>query len=217
MPPRRRVIDLGAARGRAAVEMIGRELGLAIRSHRLSNAAVGRDVGLSGAQVGRVVRGKAPHLTIVQASELLAAVGQELAIRAYPGGQPLRDTAHLALLGRLRALLHPSLTWRSEVPLPSPGDLRAWDAMILGSDWRQGVEAETRLHDVQALQRRILLKQRDGDVDHVILLLADTRHNRTLLHGPGSVLTETFPMSARGLLGSLATGVYPAASGVVLL
>jgi hypothetical protein len=197
--------------------MVGRELGLAIRDHGLSNAAVGADVGLSGAQIGRVVRGKAPRLTIVQASELLAAVGRELSVRAYPFGQPLRDAAHLALLGRLRGLLHPSLAWRTEVPLPVPGDLRAWDAMIVGPDWRDGVEAETRVHDAQAQQRRLVLKHRDGGVDHAILLLADTRHNRVVLRGAGSVLMEAFPMPAKELLASLAAGTNPGASGILLL
>jgi hypothetical protein len=79
------------------------------------------------------------------------------------------------------------------------------------------VEAETRVHDAQAQQRRLVLKQRDGGVDHVILLLADTRHNRMVLRGAGSVLTEAFPMPARDLLASLAAGTNPGASGIVVL
>ncbi len=47
--------------------------------------------------------------------------------------------------------------------------------MIRGADWRVGVEAETVLDDLQALERRLGLKRRDGDVDHVMLLVADTR------------------------------------------
>ena len=68
-----------------------------------------------------------------------------------------------------------TLRWRTEVPLLIPGDLRAWDATIVGPGFGVGVEAETRLRDLQAAARRTNLKQRDGELDHVILLVADTR------------------------------------------
>jgi hypothetical protein len=217
MPARRRAIDLGAARGRDAVASLARELDDAIRSHGLSHAAVGRDVGLSGSQVGRVARGLAPGLSIVRASELLAAVGLELSVRVYPTGRPLRDTGHLALLERLRCVLHQSLTWRTEVPVAGGGDLRAWDAMIGSVEWRIGVEAETRLHDIQAIERRIALKQRDGSVGVAMLLLANTRHNRTVVRSLGSALTASYPLPSRRALELLAAGVNPAANSIVLL
>ena len=217
MPARRRAIDLGAARARAAVAYVGRELDEGIRNHGLSYAAVGRDVGLSGVQVGRVARGLAPELTILQASELLASVGQELSIRAYPTGQPLRDRPQLALLERLRGRVHPSLAWRAEVPVTGPPDLRAWDAMIAGSTWRMPVEAESRLGDVQALERRLTLKQRDGSMDRVILLVADTRHNRTVLRSLGAALESQFPLRGARALELLAAGVAPTGSTIVML
>ena len=71
--------------------------------------------------------------------------------------------------------------WRTEVPLLIPGDLRAWDATIARTGFVIGVEAETRLRDLQAAARRTNLKQRDGELDHVILLVADTRANRLAL------------------------------------
>lgn len=196
---------------------VGRELNDAIRNQGLSYAAVGRDVGLSDVQVGRVARGLAPALTIRQASELLASVGQELSIRSYPTGRPLRDRAHLALLDRLRRCLHPSLTWRVEVPVTGPSDLRAWDAVISGSAWRRPVEAESRLGDFQALERRVTLKQRDGQMEHVILLVADTRHNRTMLRSLGTSLDSQFPLPGRRALELLAAGVDTGGSSIVLL
>lgn len=217
MPTRRRVIDAGAARGRAAVLNIGRELDAAIRGQGLSYAAVGRDIGLSDVQVSRVARGLAPSLTIVQASELLASVGQELSVRSFPTGQPLRDRGHLALLERLRARLHRTLGWRMEVPVMGSPDLRAWDAMILGTSWRRPVEAETRLGDVQALGRRLALKQRDGGEDVLVLLIADTRHNRIVLRSIGSLMVEQFPLPGRRALELLAAGVDPSQSSMILV
>src|SRR5262249_16423991 len=70
------------------------------------------------------------------------------------------------------------LRWRTEVPLPIEGDLRAWDAMITGPRWRVAVEAETVIEDVQALERKLSRKQRDGGIDHVMILIADTHRNR---------------------------------------
>lgn len=96
-------------------------------------------------------------------AQLCALVGLDLAARAYPGGVPaLRDTRHGRLLNRFRVRLHRTLRWGTEVPLPNPGDQRAWDAMIRGEGWRYGTEAELNPIDGQALIRRLTLKTRDG-------------------------------------------------------
>ncbi len=70
-----------------------------------------------------------------------------------------------SLLQDFRAGLHRSLAWSVEVPLPIPGDRRAWDGVIQGPGWRYGVEAETAPRDSQSLARRLSLKQRDGARD----------------------------------------------------
>jgi hypothetical protein len=196
---------------------LARELDDAIRNNGLSYAAVGRDVGLSDSQVGRVARGLAPDLTITRASELLAAVGLELSLRAYPTGRPLRDQAHLQLLDRLRSRLHPTLTWRLEVPVAAHGDLRAWDAVVSAPEWRVAVEAETRLRDVQALERRIALKQRDGAIEIVVLLVRATRHNHAVLRSLGAAFESQFPMPGRRALELLTAGVQPGANSLVVL
>ncbi|HUQ78371.1 MAG TPA: hypothetical protein VM427_05815 [Patescibacteria group bacterium] len=70
---------------------------------------------------------------------------------------------------------------------------------------------------VEALHRKLALKERDGDVDRVILLLADTRHNRVFLRGSGSSLRTRFPLDGRQALMHLAAGTDPGASAIVLL
>ncbi len=80
-----------------------------------------------------------------------------------------------------------------------------------------GVEAETRLRDLQALQRRLALKMRDGRIDTLILLLADTRANRRLLRANGAALAAGFPEPGRRTLELLAAGAHPGGSAVVLL
>ena len=90
--------------------------------------------------------------------------------------------------------------------------------LIIGAV-RVGVIAETRIRDLQALLRREHLKQAeaDGRVDHLLLLVSNTRHNRAALAEAGEALTATFPLTTRAVLTSLARGEAPPASGVVIL
>ena len=82
---------------------------------------------------------------------------------------------------------------------------------------RIGVIAETRIRDLQALLRREHLKQLDGNVDRLILLVADTRHNRSALAEAGHALRATFLLGTRAVLARLGRGEAPPASGVVVL
>jgi hypothetical protein len=198
------------------VATVGHEFERGRLEHGLTYRAVGQVVDLSPSEVGRIAHGAVPGLTIVQASRLLAAVGLELSVRAYPTGRAVRDRAHLALLEALRQAIHPSLRWATEVPIELPGDLRAWDATIHGATWWSGVEAETRLHDLQALDRRLALKQRDSAAPSVLLLLADTRHNRTVLRSEPASLAR-FPLSSVRALELLRAGVDPGGNAVLLL
>ena len=112
----------------------------------------------------------------------------------------------------------------TEVTFSRPGDLRAWDAVIdglCGPDERQrsrcAVEAETRPTDVQALERKLALKQRDGGIERLVLVLPDTRHNRAFLYGPGATLRLRFPGDGRRTLELLAAGIAPPANAIILL
>ncbi len=146
-----------------------------------------------------------------------AVLGLDVSMRAYPDGDPIRDSAQIALLARLRILLPATVRWRTEVPLDLPGDRRAWDAVIVGSGWRVPVDAESRLRDVQACSRTVALKRRDDRSAVVILLVADTRHNRRVLRLARADLVADFPISGSVALASLANGEPPAGSEIVLL
>jgi hypothetical protein len=141
----------------------------------------------------------------------------ELSARAYPAGPALRDAAHLALLERLRKWIGAAFTWRTEVPLGPPGDQRAWDAVLTGIGVRIAVEAETRLRDLQALLRRLELKRRDGQVDRLVLLVADTRANRAFLRVASGLLVQSFPVPHAVALAALSDGRDPGGDAIVLL
>ncbi len=191
-------------------------------AHGTSYAAIGRALRLSPGQVATIMRGQSPELSIVRAAQVLEAVGMELSARAFPVGAPVRDAGQLALLGRLRLRISPALTWRQEVPvleLPTAGavDHRAWDAGIDGVGWRARVDAETHVGDLQAVERRVALKQRDGRETCVLLLLADTRHHRRLLDVAGVGLRARFPVPQRPALAALKAGRSPGGNALILL
>jgi hypothetical protein len=71
---------------------------------------------------------------------------------------------------------------------------------------------------VQALQRRIALKRRDSaDIDDVLLLLADTRHNQNLMRDHGVALRSDLAIPGAKVMEALAAGRAPGGSGIVLL
>jgi transcriptional regulator with XRE-family HTH domain len=197
--------------------MILRELRAGRLDRNLSGADVAAALGWSGSSYSRFERGLTDGLSIEQATAALAAVGLELSFRVYPGGTPIRDAAHAALIDRLRARCHRSIRILTEVPLPGPVDRRAWDVVLAAADWRRPVEVETRPRDRQALERRIALKERDSGLAGVILVLLDSRHNREFVRLYGAALLERFPVPSREALAALRVGNDPGAGSVILL
>ncbi len=218
MAPKERAVDRGSRIARLLLAQLGRETRDARLAAGLTQVQVALACGLAASYISRIERGTATGVSLHHLARILSVVGLDLTARAYPAGSPLRDAAHIALLGRLRSRIAPSLTWRTEVPLPNAGDLRAWDALITGPRVRVGVEAETRPRDLQALDRRLSLKQqRDGGVDHVLLLLADTRANRSFRREFGDALRVNHPVDGHVALAALAGGRDPGGSAVILL
>ncbi len=217
MPSRERIIHRATRRANAIASDLGRGLHQGRLQHGLSQEIVGRAAGMSDTEVGRIERGQIRHVSIINLSRLLGTVGLELSVRAFPTGSPLRDRGQLTLLGRLQQAVAREISWLSEVPVGGPGDLRAWDAVIRLGDQRMGVEAETRLTDLQATERRIWLKCRDSGIPHAILLLADTRSNRAICGTYREAIARSFPQPGREALRSLRAGTLLRESSVILL
>lgn len=166
--------------------------------------------------IGRIEDGKPGVLTVELAARMAAVLGLQLSASLHPDGDPIRDAAHVALVARLRPRLAPGLRLRTEVPMPIAGDLRGADAVIDGRDVAVLVEAETRIGDLQALERRINAKQRDLRLRCVLLLAADTRHNRHVV-ADHPQLRSRFPVSTRAALAALARGREPRGDAIVFL
>jgi hypothetical protein len=171
-------------------------------------------------QLWRFEHGQLERIVVADLGAWLAVVGLRLSLKAYPAGDPIRDRAHIALLERFRARLHPDPRWQIEVPLPIERDLRAWDAVISHrgeQSWRVRVEAETKLVDLQAVERKLTLKVRDDPYGRVVLLVADTAGNRRALRSARDGLRELLSLDTRRVLSALGEGREPEGNGIVIL
>ncbi len=195
----------------------GREVRNARLGLGISQAAAGARVGMSRAQFGRIERAELGGLTIDQLARASRAVGLRLMVRSMPGDDPAIDAGQLALLNWLRRLLPVAIPMRTEVPLPFSGDRRAWDGILGHPPDLVAVEAEARIRDVQAVERRCALKQRDGRVERVILLVAATASNRAMLNLHREALRTRFPLDGRAILADLRGGRLPGRSGILVL
>jgi len=209
--------DRGNRKGRHSLETVMREFHDARIGSGLTQQAVGRAIDRSDAWVSWTESGRNESLSIVDATSMLACVGLDLSVRAYPGGRGLRDEAQLALIARFRSLVTGHWQWQTEVPIPLPGDQRAWDVVLNASGLSIGVDAETRLRDIQAIDRRVMLKLRDSGVTRAIILVASTRGNRATLREHAGSLSGNYPIAPRRALDALLRGRDPGGNAVVTL
>lgn len=209
MPSRYRRRDRGAQQADHLVRRLGEELRTARHAAALSQADVALAAGISASQVRRIEQARIAGVSVRTMAILHAVLGLRLSVRGYPEGSPIRDAAQARLMARLRAELPDSVIFRTEVELGLPGDLRAWDGEIEAANGTCKLEAETVLYDLQAQERRIALKMADGRVDRVILLVADTRHNRAVLREHREALAARFPLDTRTVLRELRSGRVP--------
>jgi transcriptional regulator with XRE-family HTH domain len=212
---RDRVAEAGF-RARRLLDEMGTELREARLMSGLSQQVVATRLRTSQKSISRAELGAIPDLSVDMLSRHAAVLGLRLHLRLYPNGGPLRDQAQLALLQRLRPRLSPSWSAEAESPLPLQGDLRAWDLLLNNGKVTIGVEAVTRLRDIQALLRSVRQKQRDGRVTRVLVVLSATEANRRALAaagGPGMDLS----IGGKSVLAALAAGRDPGVDAVVFL
>ena len=196
---------------------VGRELRLARISAGMRQADVAHAVGASTSHISRIELAHVTYLTIPRLARHAAAVGLKPSVKLWPLGRRLLDGPQLELLARFRARLHPSWTWRTEVPVPIAGDLRSGDCLIAVPGCLVLVEAYTRLADWQAQTAAAGRKQRDLEADRLVLLIAATHANRRALAEAGPVAAASFPMRTRATLSALGEGRDPGADAIVVL
>lgn len=182
----------------------------------VSQSHVAQAAGLNQSRVSRTERGRRLPPRIDELARHCAVLGLRLYVRVYPEGPPVRDAGQLRLLLRFRAQLGDHWGWRTEVLIGGYGDLRAWDVVLAGTG-KIGIDAETRLHDMQALQRRCETKWRDSRLDRLVLLVSATPHNRSVLRAHRAALASTFPLDTADVMRALRRGDLPDGNGIAVL
>jgi transcriptional regulator with XRE-family HTH domain len=215
--PRQNPIHEAVIETARAVVRLGRELRLARIREGLTQAELAARLGWSQARISLIERGRYAHATPADLGRHAAAVGLRLYLRAFPGRRRLLDAPQLALLSRLRELIHAAWQWELEVPMPRPGDLRAGDCRLVLGACSILVEAITRLADLQAQLRDARAKAAELGVNRLILLVADTRANREAYREAGAAVGAAFPTTGRAILRALREGRDPEADGIVFL
>ena len=214
-----RAYDRGTRQGGRWLRIMGEEFRTVRLSLGLAQRHVAESAHISQSVYGRIERGVLPHLSILLAARIATVLGLELSARVYPGGSPIRDTAHAERLSRLLAHVGSPLTYRTDVPLPPTTEHpehRAWDAVLRAGGERTAVELEMRLYDVQAQTRRLHLKERDDRPDHLLLVLADTGANRRALDGFEILLSDLPRLRTANVLRTLRTGHHPPTGRILL-
>jgi transcriptional regulator with XRE-family HTH domain len=215
MPSITRRMSAADQRAEQLLVAIGRELKAARQSRGLSQRTIAAATNVDQAEISLIERGKRAGLTTRSLARLAAAVGLELSVRLFPAGEPIRDKAHATLLERFRKAVGERWEWAAEVPLPIPGDKRAWDRLLRVPGVVIGAEGETRPTDMQELQRRLALKKRDGKVDRLVRVLADTEWCRRIVRL--NDIETMFPVPGKVALRALAEARDPGGDAIVLV
>lgn len=205
-----------AARRRTAD--LARDLREARLASGLRQVDIARTLGLSASQIGRVERGEQRRVPVEDVAAYAAAAGLRLSISLYPAGGRLRDAPQLRMIGEYRRLIAAG-GWitRMESPVGSPGDLRAFDLLLSRGPVSVAHEFVSRMRDVQAQIRPLLLKQRDSGAGRLVLVIAATHANRRAVAEAGPVLRESFALGTKAVLTALCAGRDPGGNGLVFI
>lgn len=183
----------------------------------VSQREMARRIGWSQTEYWRLESNRTANIGLPDLAAAGALLGLDLSAGLHPVGDPISDRGQQVVIARVRALIGPAWRVYAEAPLPGSGDRRAWDLLLRIESQIVGIEVETRVRDIQALVRRIRMRERDGGVDEIILVLADTRTNRRLMAELTEALGPPYGTSAREIQAALRAGRPVPGSGVLLV
>jgi len=177
-------------------------LGLTIRE-------VARMAGVAKSTVQRLEDGFV-GTTVPTLAAVMAAVGLDLVLNAYPGKTVrLRDSGQLELADQLRQLA--SAYWAPRIEVVAGDHGQSADLVFFGADEIQHQEIERRAADFQAqlrsaLRKREYLAARTNRPVRLVLAFEDTRHNREALRPHAALIRAQLRADSRAVLKSLRLG-----------
>ena len=174
----------------------------------LSRADASRRAGVALSTWARLESGS-PSVTLATIAAATDAVGLDLVCQTYPGGGPsLRDRGQLEIAQRLAAIASP--LWRVSLEELAGDHREAVDQVFTSPSEIIAIEIE-RMLDFQAQFRRASLK-RDWLARHtslpvrLVIVVEDTRANRSALAPHLALIGGVLPNGSRALIRSLRTG-----------
>ena len=209
--------ERGRRLGDEALRRLVNELRTARQVAGLSQHDVAGDAGWAQSELHRFEANGFENVSLLRVGALASVLGLELSVGLHPTGDGLRDQGQQAVIARFVKQIDPAFRVAREVPFPNVHDLRSWDMVLRLDDFLVGVEVETRLHDVQELVRRIRQRERDGGVSEIVVVLADTAHNRAAADQFREALGDEFATLPRVLWKALRSGQRLPGSGVILV
>ena len=185
----------------------------------ISQAALAAQLGVTQASISMLEAGKVADVSMVRIAEIASILGLEPSLTLHRIGAPIRDKGHEALIARFRERLGHGWRIVREAEFPSEGDPRSWDLLLRHPTMHYliGVEAETRIRDLQALVRRTRERAHDGGADHLLIVLSDSATNRRLVQDLKDALGDEFQTPASSILAALSRVSQLPGSGIVLL
>ena len=206
---------------------MGRELRATAKRRRLTQAALGRRVGLSAARIGEIQRGRGASASLETWVKLGKAVGRPVAVSFSRDIEPHepRDAGHLAaqelVLGLARGHgRHGDF----ELPTKPSDPARSIDvalrddanrALIIVEIWNRlddlGAAARATTRKASEAEGPAVLAARSGPPYRVAIcwLLVDTAANRRLVARYPEILTSRFPGSSLAWVRCLTDGSPP--------
>lgn len=174
-------------------------------------------IGVSKSEISRRELGKSRRLTGEKLAIHAAALGLRLSITLWPIGGGVRNSAQARYIAAFVA--RAGRRWRVtlEAPVPLPGDLRAADVLLRFDAMRIVVEVITKLADLQAQVRAAQAKARDLGATRLVLVVAATHANRSVLAATRGTLQDAFDLDSRRVMAELAAGRDPGRDAIVLL
>lgn len=174
------------------------------RRSRLTQAAVGRALGIDRTVISRLERGD-PRVGLPIRFRVAAVLGADLRLTAYANsGALIRDSVQARILEIVLALI--DRRWKRTVEAPLPGlDRRSIDLRLDGPACSVLCEVESRIGSLEEIIRELHAKRnalgaaRNSGLAavlpiHALLIVPRTRHHLAIVRDHPRIIQAAFPM-----------------------
>lgn len=199
----------GADRAAAQAAAVGRSVRDARQLAGMTRCQASARAGVARSTWERIELGSRA-VTLASLVAACDAVGLDLVCQTYPGREPsLRDSGQLEIAQYLAAMASPS--WKVSFEEPAGEHGQAIDQVLWSPTEVVAVEIERLLLNWQSQFRRWTAKRdwlaaRHARPVRLVIVVADTRRNRSVVAPFAPTLTRILPAGSRAVLGAIRSG-----------